>query len=664
MERFRRANQGVAWNGCYGAMTELSIPCCEIDGGRIRLRPFCPSSDAQRLFEICSSDETVRFYGMEPMQSVAEAEQLLACYAKGMAAGTSVHWAIVDTQSGILIGDAGIMSIDGRNRRASSYCILDSAYWGRGLSSDAMKLLFDHAFSVSPLNRIHAFIDVRNVRTIKSVEGIGFVREGVLRDYEIDRGEYIDDAVYALTRLDWVWRRGAVFGETMRKSRNRYSWQCYDFGDDKVVWVFDGETRKYHLLRNDEAKNWLLSASPDALPNGFQIGDPQANSFLSELRKHEITYEIHWDVTNECNSKCVHCYNLGAQDGRRACAGAALSDVERSELLKALREQGVFRLVVSGGEPLLHPRIFDLLDEARSLGFQVVLYTNGLLVDEETAERLAGLGLVSVEISMYGASAATHELVTRVPGSFGRSTSALRMLTARGVHTVMKCVALHANRSEIDDMLALGDEIADNTLVSYVFYPGIDGGSTASEQMLRMGDLVELALNKRSRLYFDRPSCQLCRYEPKRMNVCTDCIWSLYVNPSGLVFPCIAIPESLGGWRDVFARGRGFDSSIGDRLARWRKLPFSKIPECGKREYCKYCYSACPGDALLLHGNAAVPAANHCRLAIARYVAAKWCGAGLVADEWARISADEEAVKAQVSALGIRTGEYVVGGIV
>ena len=130
-------------------MTELSIPCREIVGGRVRLRPFCPSSDAQRLFEICSSDEAVRFYGMEPMQSVAEAEQLLACYVKGMAAGTSVHWAIVDTQNGILIGDAGIMSIDGRNRRASSYCILDSAYWGRGLSSDAMKLLFDYAFGVA-----------------------------------------------------------------------------------------------------------------------------------------------------------------------------------------------------------------------------------------------------------------------------------------------------------------------------------------------------------------------------------------------------------------------------------------------------------------------------------------------------------------------------------
>lgn len=645
-------------------MTALSIPCCEIVGGRIRLRPFCLSSDAQRLFEICSSDETVRFYGMEPMQSVAEAEQLLACYAKGMAAGTSVHWAIVDTQSGILVGDAGIMSIDGRNRRASSYCILDSAYWGRGLSSDAMKLLFDHAFSVSPLNRIHAFIDVRNVRTIKSVEGIGFVREGVLRDYEIDRGEYIDDAVYALTRQDWVWRRGAVFGETMRKSRKRYSWQCYVFEDDKVVWVFDGETRKYHLLRNDEAKNWLLSASPDALSNGFQIGDPQAAAFFSELRKREITYEIHWDVTNECNSKCTHCYNLGAHDGRRACAGAALSDVERSELLMALREQGVFRLVVSGGEPLLHPRIFDLLDEARSLGFQVVLYTNGLLVDDEAANRLAGLGLVSVEVSVYGASAATHELVTRVPGSFERSTNALRLLTDRGVHTVMKCVALHANRLEIDDMVALGDEIADNTLVSYVFYPGIDGNAVAAGQMLRMGDLVGLALNKRSRLYFDRPSCQLCRYEPKRVNVCTDCIWSLYVNSAGLVFPCIAISEPMGGWRDVFARGRGFDPSIGDRLARWRKFPFSKILECGKREYCKYCYSACPGDALLLHGNAAVPAANHCRLAVARYVAAKWCEAGHVADEWASISADEEAVKAQVASLGIPTREYVVGGIV
>lgn len=643
-------------------MTELSIPCREIVGGRVRLRPFCPSSDAQRLFEICSSDETVRFYGMEPMQSVAEAEQLLACYVKGMAAGTSVHWAIVDTQNGILIGDAGIMSIDGRNRRASSYCILDSSYWGRGLSSDAMKLLFDYVFGVSTLNRIHAFIDVRNVRTIKSVEGIGFVREGVLRGYEIDRGEYIDDAVYALTRLDWVWRRGVVFGESVRKAHECYSWQCYDFGSDKVVWVYDVVSRCYHLLRNKEAKEWLSSTSPLIRSAGFTVNDPQTSAFLSELRQREITYEVHWDITNECNSRCAHCYNLGAQDGRRECAGAALSDVERSDLLKALREQGVFRLVVSGGEPLLHPRIFDLLAEARSLGFQVVLYTNGLLVDEETADRLAGLGLVSIEISMYGASAATHELVTRVPGSFGRSTNALRLLTDRGVHTVMKCVALHANCSEIDDMLALGDEIADNTLVSYVFYPGIDGNAAAAGQMLRMSDLIGLSLNKRSRLYFDKPSCQLCRYEPKRECVCTNYIWSLYLNPSGVVFPCIAIPERLGNWREIFAHGGDLDTSIADRLAKWRKLSFSQIIGCGKREYCKYCYSVCPGDALLLHGKETIPPVNHCRLAIARYAALRWCAEGLSAGDWTKLSDDD--VKAYIDKLGVCSSEYIVCDIV
>ena len=644
-------------------MTNVSIPCCELDGGRIRLRPFSSPLDAQRMFEICSSDETVRFYGMEPMQSVADAERLLSCYAKGMAAGTSVHWAIVDVHDGFLIGDAGIMSIDDRNLRASSYCILDSAYWGHGLSSDAMKLLFDYIFSVSALNRIQAFIDVRNVRTIKSVEGIGFVKEGVLRGYEIDRGEHIDDAVYARTRLDWVCGRGMVFGAAMRKSRARYSWQCYDFGGGKVVWVYDGETRLYHLLRNEAAKDWLMSADPSPLTNGFSIGDPQAAEFLSELRKREIDYEIHWDITNECNSKCIHCYNFGAQNGCRSRAGASLPDVECREMLKALREHGVFRLVVSGGEPLLHPRIFDLLAEARSLGFQVVLYTNGLLVDEEAANRIASLGLVSAEVSIYGACAATHEKVTRVPGSFARSTNALRLLTERGVHTVMKCVALHSNCSEIDDMLTLGGKIADNALVSYVFYPGIDGSIVANGQMLRMSDLVGLALNRRSTLFFDIPSCQLCRFEPTRENVCTDYISSLYVNSAGVVFPCIAIPEPLGGWRDVFAYGRGANPSVAAGLGKWRTFLFPKIPECGRRAYCKYCYSTCPGDALVLHGSATVPPVNHCRLAVARYVAAEWSVVGHTVEEWAQLAADDEAVKAYVDKLGVDASEYVVGSL-
>ena len=641
-------------------MSPATIPCVELSTGRLKLRPFDIRRDASRIFEICKSENTVRFYGMEPMRDISEAEKLLSCYSKGIMAGTSVHWGIVDAKTDVLIGDAGLMSIDNRNRRASSYCILDAAFWGRGLSNDAMKAIFDYAFSISSLNRIQAYIDVRNSRTIRSVEGIGFVREGVLRGYERDRDEYIDDAVYAITRLDWTRRRNTVFGASLSGSRKGFAWQRYEFGGEEVVWVYDTESRLYHLLRGGDAQSWLEDENFSFPDEGFPMGDQRAERFLSELRKREIPYEIHWDVTNDCNSKCVHCYNFGAQEGSRVSVGSALSDEECLEMLRAVREFGLFRIVVSGGEPLIRPSIYMLLRKARELGFQVVLYTNGILIDAEVADRLASLGLVSVEISVYGACAETHDAITRVAGSFERSTQALKMLKARGVHTVMKCVALHANYNELNDMTALGSEIADCALVNYVFYPSFDRHCKASQQMLLMSDLVLLALDENSRLYFAKASCQLCRYEPERRFVCTDCIRSFYVNSTGTVFPCIAIPEALGDWRSFFSGRVGGDAC--ERVRYWWNLEFANTRKCGKCEYCRYCYSACPGDAFLLCGDELAQPKNHCRIAIARYIAAHWIADGRTLEDWVASTVDESDVAAYAKSIGVQEMEYVIGG--
>ena len=374
-------------------MREMTIPYQVLTGSRIQLRPFDVKTDAKCIFNICSEKETVQFYGMKPMKSVSEAEALLSDYAKGSSAGTSSHWAIVDTATGEVIGDAGIMSIDVRNYKASSYCILNRKYWKAGLSREAMKMLFDHVFSTTNINRIHAYIDVRNERTIRSVKGIGFVHEGLLRDYEFDKGEFIDEAVFSLTRLDWCRIRHAVFGKQTRLSRRKFSWQYYELDTEHYLWIFDGTTRRYHLLSGSEADEWLKTEELMITfqDEGFFPQDDQAVKFMDRLRSADIVYEVHWDVTNTCNSKCRHCYNLGAHDSNRNCVGSDMSDDECRDLLKAMRENGVFRIVFSGGEPLTRKGFLDLVREARDLGFQVVIYTNGILIDKQIANQIAEL---------------------------------------------------------------------------------------------------------------------------------------------------------------------------------------------------------------------------------------------------------------------------------
>ncbi len=644
-------------------MREMTMSGEVLRGSRVHLRPFDIKTDAAYIFSICSKEETVRFYGMEPMKSVAEAERLLSAYASGTAAGTSLHWAITDAVTDKVIGDAGIMSIDANNYRASSYCILDAQYWGMGLSYDAMKMLFDYVFSTTNLNRIHAYVDKRNKRTIKSVQGIGFVLEGILREYEFDKGEFIDDAVFSLTRSDWCKIRHAVFGARERQARQKFSWQYYEFGDEHYVWIFDGEKQRYHLLTGLDADRWLKAENPMILlcDEGFSTNDEQVIQFLSRLRVEDIVYEVHWDVTNACNSKCKHCYNYGAHNGSRDCVEGDMSDDECRDLLKAMREKGVFRIVFSGGEPLIRKGFLELVREARELGFQVVIYTNGILVDEVIADQIAKLCPVSVGVSAYGASAATHDEVTGIYGSFEKSMNALCLLSERGVHTVMKCVVLHSNFKEIAAMRTLGLQIAENVYFNYIFYPSLDNAVEMNEQMLRMSEIVTLALEPESEIYFGKQSHQLCRYEPNRDYVCTQVQRSLYLNSRGQVFPCIAVPCAAGNWRGFFTRAkRCADDAI---LSYWRKLRFSDIPLCGKHDYCLFCYSACSGDGLLVNRDEHLPPTNHCRLAIGRYVASRLKVIHHNSEEIAVLQLNDSVLVDYMSSLGISRDEYEVRGI-
>lgn len=643
-----------------------TVECRVLVGSRVRLRPFDKKTDAEALFGLCSDAETVRFYGMEAMRSVAEAEALLESYVKGIRAGTSAHWAIADAQTDEVIGDAGIMSIDSRNLRASSYCLLGSRHWGKGLSQDAMQMLFDHVFATTGINRIQAFIDTRNKRAVRSVRGIGFVREGVLRQYEFDRGEFIDDAVFALTRLDWTRKRHTVFGKSARASRRGLSWQLYEVGGRHCLWIFDGISRRYHLLEGAKAETWLKDASPPPLPveGGWSENDSRVSRFVVALCDGGTLYEIHWDVTNACNCRCRHCYNHGAQTGRRNDRGGEMGDKECLEVLKALRERGVFRVVFSGGEPLMRHGMLDLLCEARGLGFQVVLYTNGTLVTPECARRLADFRLAAVGVSVYGACTATHDAATGIQGSFDRSLNALKLLSGLGVNTVMKCVALHANVAELADMRAIGAQVAKHTQVNYVFYPGMDGAPDTGGQMLRMAEIVELAMDCESGLHFGETSRQLCRYELGREFVCTRALRSLYLNPHGQVFPCIAIPRTLGHWRNVFGGELANKADARSELSHWREFRFSAVPRCGTRTYCAFCHSACPGDALLLHGDEHAPPTNHCRLAIGKYAAVQWLANQKTQDEWRQFASDERALCEYLDSLGVNRSEYVVRGIV
>lgn len=168
---------------------------------RLRLRPL-RADDAEALFAVFSDPEVMRYWSTPPWTSIDQAHQRIAADTAGMAAGEHLRLGIERQADGRLVGQCTLFDIVPSCRRAEiGYCLARHA-WGQGLMHEALQALVAHGFGPMDLNRIEADIDPRNAASARSLERLGFVREGLLRERWIVDGEVSDSALYGLLRSD------------------------------------------------------------------------------------------------------------------------------------------------------------------------------------------------------------------------------------------------------------------------------------------------------------------------------------------------------------------------------------------------------------------------------------------------------------------------------
>ena len=132
-----------------------------------------------------------------------------------------------------------------------------------------------------------------------------------------------------------------------------------------------------------------------------------------------------WTMTRRCNLNCVHCYS----DSRDQMYPGELDDAAARKLIGDLAEFGCPVLLFSGGEPLMHPRLFDYIALAKANGLRPVVSTNGTLIDDDAAKRLLESGVGYVGISLDG----IEEVNDRFRGKKGAFKAALG-----GFHACLK----------------------------------------------------------------------------------------------------------------------------------------------------------------------------------------------------------------------------------
>lgn len=180
--------------------------------------------------------------------------------------------------------------------------------------------------------------------------------------------------------------------------------------------------------------------------DGLRYGNAARTATLPSVKRPVVV----WTVSRRCNLHCVHCY---ADSENREYPGE-LSVDEGRRMLEDLARFQVPALLLSGGEPLRHPHIFDLASYAVSLGLRPTLSTNGTLIDRPTAERIKASGFRYVGISFDGLGKVNDRFRGK-QGAFEAALAGVRHLKAVGQRVGLRFTLTRRNVEALPQIFEL-----------------------------------------------------------------------------------------------------------------------------------------------------------------------------------------------------------------
>lgn len=169
-----------------------------------------------------------------------------------------------------------------------------------------------------------------------------------------------------------------------------------------------------------------------------------------------------YNCTQRCNLRCVHCYSSSETTGH----SDEMSTNQAREMLRQLTQINCPAVLFSGGEPLLRPDIFELLNQAKHLGLRTVLSTNGTLIDSEVASKLSEAGVDYVGISIDG-DEEFHDEFRQVKGCFKAALSGIENCQKTGIRTGLRFTITKANAGQIPAVFNIA---ASNNIRRICFY--------------------------------------------------------------------------------------------------------------------------------------------------------------------------------------------------
>jgi heme b synthase len=313
---------------------------------------------------------------------------------------------------------------------------------------------------------------------------------------------------------------------------------------------------------------------------------------------------IAWELTRSCNLSCVHC---------RASAeyGPYEGELSTQEVFRVMDEIASFSkpvIIMTGGEPLLRPDIFDLASYGTAKGFRMVMATNGTLITEDIIQKMRASGLQRISISIDGPTAETHDAFRKMNGSFEGSLGGIEMVKKEGIEFQINTTITQVNLHLIPDILRLAVDLGAVALHIFLLVPTGRGKELKDQEISALDyektlhwfyeqiDKVPLQLKATCAPHYYRILRQQAKKEKKNITPrtrgldamtrgCLGGISFCFISHVGQVQPCGYLELNCGNVREKHFREIWEESTVFKNLRNTDGYQ----GKCGRCEFRKVC---------------------------------------------------------------------------
>lgn len=306
------------------------------------------------------------------------------------------------------------------------------------------------------------------------------------------------------------------------------------------------------------------------IENFKEMTDPYNISSVRIGEQIDFLYKVVFELTYSCNNKCKYCYNGEIRHEN-------LLELEKlKEIIDEAKDLGAMDLSITGGEPLLRKECFELLKYGHKNNFNLVLQTNGTLIDDTLAKKLSKLMPITVAITMHSHDKKIHDNFAGRAGAFDEAVAGIRNLRKYGIPTSIRYVLTKLNKDGIEEYNNFSKKLDVGVTRSPLIFPTSDGIQDPFQYELDFNDKLDIVKKN--------------AYLPRR-DICGAGKIKVIISPNGKVYPCTFYHKEIG---DITKESliEILEKPKTKRIQKYFEQP-QVCKDCDNSDFCPRCPILC-----------------------------------------------------------------------